>query len=108
MIIYTINLFEKIIFEHCNVKFTKIKNRCIVEINNMLWIVRKIFKNSKCVYINEFDFKNNFFLIQFLIDSGESLEKEKLCDVDDLPELDDECEIYIDKFSKTALKFIAL
>lgn len=106
MIIYTIDLFEKTIFEYENIKFIKIKNRCIIKIDNTLWIIRKIIENKECIYENQYDFKNNFFLIQFLIDSGEELIKEELYEPMNLPELLDKHEIQVSKFSKTALKYI--
>jgi hypothetical protein len=106
MIIYTMGLFEKKLIEFNNIKFTKIKNRYIVCADNTLWIIRKIFKEHKCIYENNYDLKNNFFLIQFLIDNGENIINEKLYDIQYIPELNDDYEIHIDKFSKTALKYI--
>ena len=70
-----------------------------------MWIIRKIFKNSKCIYENEYDYKNNFFLIQFLIDLGEDITG-KLYEPMILPDIDDNCEIQVSKFSKTALKYL--
>lgn len=106
MIIYTIDFFEESIIEYETIKFIKIKNRCIIKIDDGLWIIRKIYKNKECIYENEYDFKNNFFLIQFLIDLGEDLTKEELYEPSILPEDFNECEIKVSKFSKLALSYI--
>ena len=105
MNIYTIKLFEKIKLEYDNIEYIKIKNRCIICINNSFWIIRKIFKNFNCIYENEYDYKDNFFLVQFLIDRGENTTG-KLYNTMILPDFDDTCEIQVDTFSKLALKYI--